>query len=91
MKKGSIIKINNEQFEVLNALGDYEYDKKSRNYFNSHMNYDLHKTGSSSLLSTHLLKIYDDIKDLAFIFQLIKGIPSNKKKIFVKDIEIIKN
>jgi hypothetical protein len=76
IKKGNIIKIGKERYDVLNVMEEIDiYDTEKNEFVGEHTAIELHKIGDSSLHATHLLKIYHNNNKEAILLRIEQDKP----------------
>ena len=74
IRKGDIIKIGKEKYDVLNILEDMdEVDTEKNELIGEHTAIELHKFENASILATHLLKIYYDNDKEGILLKIYYG------------------
>lgn len=76
LQKGSILKIGEDRYDVLSVTEDIDlYDTKKTESIGEHIAIELHKIGDSSLLPTHLLKVYHTNDKEAILLRIERDKP----------------
>lgn len=87
IKKGSIMRIEGEEYEVLSLLEEVDsYDAEKKEFVGEHTEITLHKNGSESITGTHYLKMYYDSERRPILHN---NHDNTNKEIERNDIEVI--